>query len=88
MLMSMEHAPPPMEAPPPALDAEEAQLVAEAIAFEERLEEIRKLASSTLGKQAMIQAGMPEVFLSEESLGNQPMTFIEHGIARIALGGF
>lgn len=63
-------------------------LVAEARAFEEKLEEIRLLASTELGKQAMIQAGMPEIFISDNELqGQAPLGFVETSIARIALGG-
>ncbi len=85
----MELLSPVMEAPPPVNQQEaDAQLVAEAQAFEARLEEIRRFAATEVGKQAMIQAGMPEVFISDEEMGNPPITFIETSIARIALGGF
>lgn len=82
----MENISPVMEAPPPAETVDE-QLVAEAQAFEERLQRIREMATTELGKHALSQAGMPEVFLSQDRMGNPPMTFVEHGIARIALGG-
>ena len=75
------------EAPPPP-NPEESALIEQAQELEARIEALRQLAASTLGKEAMTQAGMPEFLYTDDQLGNPPTTFIEHGIARIALGGF
>ena len=87
--VEMETYPPPvMEAPPP--ETVDPALIAEAEEVEARIEMMRQIAASKLGKEAMVQAGMPEFLISDntDQMGNPPMTFIEHGIARIALGGF
>ena len=79
----METLSSPIKEPPPA------ELVAEAELMQAQVEAMRELAASQLGREAMIQAGMPEFLIEDpESQGMPPMTFIEHGVARIALGGF